>query len=291
MTKQLDFTKLDLHGRARSRHPHRAGGHGAYEELTAVMREASHRGGRVLLSLHGSEGRGKAGADLPASRKKLFGKTARRIERALLWDVEAPGYETVHDFMTLREALKVAMEAEVKAYHYFNEALKLPLAPPVKKLFEELRQEEIAHQEDVGREFAKAPAGGGGDARGLRRRAGGPVEGWGSDLEQRSGQLLERLDVARARALTTSGGRTGAGGVLFQPVLSRKSRTNCLSKHGCEPPGLHVSFGQKREESGVSASSIQTSRPVRPGRTRTSCRRGGCPAPRRRRGAAGRARA
>jgi rubrerythrin len=79
------------------------------------------------------------------------------VDRSLLWDVEAPGYETVHDFMTLREALKVAMDAEVKAYDYFDKALKLPLSPPVKKLFEELRQEEVAHQDMVKKELAKAP--------------------------------------------------------------------------------------------------------------------------------------
>ena len=60
---------------------------------------------------------------------------------------------------------------------------------------------------------------------------------------------------------TTSGGSTGAGGVLFQPVFSRKSRTNCLSNDGGEPPGRYVSAGQKREESGVSTSSIQTTAP------------------------------
>ena len=61
--------------------------------------------------------------------------------------------------MTLREALKVAMDAEVKAWEFFDAALKLPLSPPVKKLFEELRAEEIVHQNMVRSELAKAPAG------------------------------------------------------------------------------------------------------------------------------------
>jgi ferritin-like protein len=99
----------------------------------------------------------KHGADLLTERAKLFGRATRRVDRSVLWDVEAPGYETVHDFMTLREALKVAMDAEVKAYDYFDRALKLPLAPAVKKLFEELREDEIAHQDMVKKELAKAP--------------------------------------------------------------------------------------------------------------------------------------
>ena len=156
MTKQLDFTKLDLMDALDLAILIEQEAMERYEELTAVMHE--HRTEEAAAFFHFmAKAEAKHGADLLIQRTKLFGKTARRIERALLWDVEAPGYETVHDFMTLREALKVAMDAEVKAYHYFNEALKLPLAPPVKKLFEELRQEEIAHQDMVKRELAKAP--------------------------------------------------------------------------------------------------------------------------------------
>src|SRR5207244_173953 len=57
---------------------------------------------------------------------------------------------------------------------------------------------------------------------------------------------------------TTSAGNSGAGGFLFQPVDSSQSRTNCLSYDGGFLPTAYWSAGQKREESGVSASSIQT---------------------------------
>ena len=50
---------------------------------------------------------------------------------------------------------------------------------------------------------------------------------------------------------------------LPEPIFSQKSRTYCLSKDGCGPPGAYWSAGQKREESGVSASSPSTSRPSR----------------------------
>ena len=59
--------------------------------------------------------------------------------------------------MTLREALVVALEAEVKAYEFFCEALKLPVAEPVRKLFEELKAEETLHQELVNKELSKLP--------------------------------------------------------------------------------------------------------------------------------------
>ena len=48
---------------------------------------------------------------------------------------------------------------------------------------------------------------------------------------------------------------------MSQPVVSSQSLTNCLSKEGGEPPSRHDGAGQKREESGVSASSIQTTEP------------------------------
>ena len=156
MTKTLDLTKLDLMDALDLAILIEQEAMERYEELTAVMRE--HRTEEAASFFHFmAKAEAKHGADLLTERVKLFGKTARRVERSLLWEVEAPGYETVHDFMTLREALKVAMDAEVKAWQYFDQALKLPLNPAVKKLFEELRAEEVVHQEMVNAELVKAP--------------------------------------------------------------------------------------------------------------------------------------
>src|SRR3954447_5804713 len=61
---------------------------------------------------------------------------------------------------------------------------------------------------------------------------------------------------------TTSAGSSGPGSVLSQPVCSQKSRTNCLSKLSCVRPGSYESAGQKRDESGVRASSPSTRAPL-----------------------------
>src|SRR4029079_13387388 len=56
-----------------------------------------------------------------------------------------------------------------------------------------------------------------------------------------------RLYASRYRSLvpfTTSGGSAGAGGSLFQPLCTRKSRTYCLSNEAGELPGLYVSASQ-----------------------------------------------
>src|ERR1700675_3854476 len=61
--------------------------------------------------------------------------------------------------------------------------------------------------------------------------------------------------------MTTSSGSSGPGSVLSQPVCAQKSRTNCLSKLSCARPGSYESAGQKRDESGVRASSPSTRAP------------------------------
>ena len=42
-------------------------------------------------------------------------------------------------------------------YNFFSEALTLPIAEPVKKLFEEPKQEEVLHQELVNKQLSKLP--------------------------------------------------------------------------------------------------------------------------------------
>jgi len=156
MTKQLDLTNLDLMDALDLAILVEQEAMERYEELVAQMRE--HRTEEAASFFHFmAKLEARHGADLLTERVKLFGKAARRVDRSLLWDVEAPGYESVHAFMTLREALNVALDAEVKAYDFFDQSLKLSLTPPVKKLFEELREEEVAHQDMVKKELAKAP--------------------------------------------------------------------------------------------------------------------------------------
>ena len=156
MTKTLDLSKLDLQDaldlailvedEAKER----------YEELTAQM-ETHHTAEAAAFFQFMAGNEARHGEELAARRKQLFGDAPRRVDRSMLWEVEAPGYENVHAFMTLREALTVALAAEVKAHWFFTDALKLPMAAPVRELFAELQLEEIHPQELVSRELAKLP--------------------------------------------------------------------------------------------------------------------------------------
>jgi len=99
----------------------------------------------------------KHGEDLSAKRRELFGDQPRAVDRSMLWDVEAPGYEAARSFMSLQDALEVALQAETKAFNFFDSALPEVEDPEVRALFSELRQEEVEHQQMVRAEMAKLP--------------------------------------------------------------------------------------------------------------------------------------
>ena len=99
----------------------------------------------------------KHGEELSVQRRALFGEKPRRVDRSLLWDVEAPEYEKAHAFMSQREALGVALGAERKAQAFFAEALKHVTDPEVRRLFAQLREEEVLHEQLVAAELSKIP--------------------------------------------------------------------------------------------------------------------------------------
>ena len=100
----------------------------------------------------------KHGEELAARRKQLFGDAPSRIDESMMAiEIEAPEYEKVRVFMTVEDALEVALEAEKKAYNFFVGAIEHVENAEVMKLFQELRQEEIEHQELVKAEMKKLP--------------------------------------------------------------------------------------------------------------------------------------
>jgi erythrin-vacuolar iron transport family protein len=99
----------------------------------------------------------KHGQELAARRTEMFGMAPSKVDRSMLWDVEAPDFSEVRAFMAAREALEVALHAEKKAYQFFADAVIHVTDPDVRALFEELREEELVHQDLVRREIAKLP--------------------------------------------------------------------------------------------------------------------------------------
>ncbi len=97
--------------------------------------------------------------DLDKKRRELFGSAPRRITADMLDDVEAPDRGAPRTFMSARQAVEVALAAELKAHDFFDEALKDVKDPSVRLLFEELREEEKHHVKLVGAWLAKLPPG------------------------------------------------------------------------------------------------------------------------------------
>lgn len=99
----------------------------------------------------------KHGRELRERREARFGSEPATIDRGLLWDVEAPAYERAHHFMSARQALQIALEAEIKAHDYFAAALPHVADAEVKALFDELREEEVEHQDLVRQHLDRQP--------------------------------------------------------------------------------------------------------------------------------------
>ena len=98
------------------------------------------------------------GTELAEKRRLLFGDAPSRVKANMVeYDVEAPDLGKPRRFMSPRHALEVAMESEVKAYEFFNQALPTIQDPAVRKLFEELRDEESEHQRLLNEQKAKYP--------------------------------------------------------------------------------------------------------------------------------------
>lgn len=125
-----------------------------YVEFAAQMEShATPEAARFFRYMAGNEKR--HGAELEARRKQLFGDAPRAVTPSQIWDVEAPDYDKTRAFMSPRDAMKVALECEVKAYDYFTKALPTIVDATVKALFVELQAEEVAHQELVKKVLAK----------------------------------------------------------------------------------------------------------------------------------------
>jgi rubrerythrin len=101
----------------------------------------------------------KHGSELAARRTQLFGDAPRNLTRDALYEIEAPDRNKPRVFMSARQAMEVALDSEEKAGAFFQEAAKHVQNAEVKKLFEELHQEELQHQRLVRERLAALPPG------------------------------------------------------------------------------------------------------------------------------------
>ncbi len=104
-----------------------------------------------------AENEAKHGQELEARRKALFGDTPARVKLDDLFDVEAPEMGAPRRGMSTVQAFEIGLAAEKKAYDFYDMALPSITDPEVRKLFTELRDEEVEHVEMLQQAMAKLP--------------------------------------------------------------------------------------------------------------------------------------
>jgi len=127
-----------------------------YEDFAAQMEQHRTPEAATFFRLM-AVNEAKHGQELAARRSQLFGTAPGTVTRAMIFDVEAPDFDAARAFMSPRQAMKAALASEVKAHAFFVAALPALKDAKVRALFEELRDEEVEHQDLVKAELAKLP--------------------------------------------------------------------------------------------------------------------------------------
>jgi rubrerythrin len=145
MPVRIDFAGLDLRDALDLAILVEEEAHERYLELADQMAKHHTPAAASFFSvMAGNEQRHRD--ELRERRSKLFADAPRRMTRAMLWDVEAPEYDEVRAYMSARQAMETALRAETKAHAFFTQAIPHLASDEVRKLFEDLREEEVIHQ-------------------------------------------------------------------------------------------------------------------------------------------------
>jgi rubrerythrin len=127
-----------------------------YEDFAAQMEQ--HRTPEAAKFFrYMVENEAKHGRELLARRVARFGDAPRIVTPAMIFDIEAPDFDAARAFMSPRKAMQAAMASEVKAHAFFVAALPSLKDAEVRALFQELRDEELEHQQLVTIELEKLP--------------------------------------------------------------------------------------------------------------------------------------
>lgn len=142
MALRLDFSKLTLRGALDLAITIEEEAQLRYQEFAAQVADPAAAAFFREMVVNESKHR----RQLEARRHVLFRHEPPRLETSLLEDVEAPDPSEVPRAISAREAMEVALRAEVRAWEFYDGALAHIADPDVKAFFTELRSEEMEHQ-------------------------------------------------------------------------------------------------------------------------------------------------
>lgn len=148
MSTKLDFSKINLQDALDLAILVEEEAKERYEEFSRQL-GTSYVGDASTFFVFMAQNEDKHGKELAAQRKKLFGSNPSVVTRSMIEEfrgVEAPEFDMARPFMSPRAALEVALACEVKAYDFYDKAFQHIKNEDVKKLFTELKEEEIHHQ-------------------------------------------------------------------------------------------------------------------------------------------------
>jgi rubrerythrin len=95
------------------------------------------------------------GQELLERRERLYPDVIPRVNAAMLSGIETPHLDSPEALADLRTCLEAAMAAERTAEGFFRRALREAPHPEVRRLFEELAEEEVEHQKLVADQLAR----------------------------------------------------------------------------------------------------------------------------------------
>ena len=124
-------------------------------KMFAAQLGSSHGAGTFFASM--AENEAKHGNELLERRIAMFGKAPMKVKLVDLFDVEAPDMGAPRRGMSTLQAFELGLDAEKKAYDFYDMALPGITDPEVRTLFTELRDEETEHVEMLQEAMAKLP--------------------------------------------------------------------------------------------------------------------------------------
>ncbi len=88
-------------------------------------------------------------------RKRNFGDAPANFTENLAWNIEAPDYDKIPEAMSVRQALELARDSEVKAYEYYTQAKEYFTDHESLEVLETLAKAEFNHKRLLDTEIAK----------------------------------------------------------------------------------------------------------------------------------------
>jgi rubrerythrin len=156
MSQEIDFSQLSLRDTLDLAVAIEEEAKERYDDFAAQM-DAHRTPDSAQFFRFMAENEIKHAEKLAAQRNDLFGDEPSTADTSMLYDIEAPEFDAARAFMSVRAALDVAMESEVKAYEFYDNALAKITDAEVRELFLQLRDEEARHQELIKQTLEKVP--------------------------------------------------------------------------------------------------------------------------------------